>query len=348
MLIFADSKIESVAVHRVGNKAQDEFYILSDQSLDLDDEMQAYLMRFFIDPFHKSMRVFRLSHINSSLDLNEVYYYACRIFDGRYEFLEASKILAQRLYEISNYPKIKAGEFYTVKLSNVLFEGEEREALALFKIDNKESYLDANPENGTYKLKIANGVGVGKIDKAVIILNCEAEHGYKVILAENTRSFDAIFWRDEFLQVEPRNDANLQTTVTMNTFRSFVTEKLDERFELEKVDKIDLLNKGMAYFKDHESFNEEEFSETVLQNADTIAMYRDFSQAMAEDRGIEMPKSFQICGSVLKKNKSAFKNVIKLDKNAQIHLTGKRDFIEKGFDEEKGMNYYKVYFENES
>lgn len=349
MLIFADSKIEDIAVHRVGNKAQDEFYILSDQSLDLDeldDETQAYLMRFFTDPFNKSPRVFRLFHNNGDLNLNEVYHHANWIFRG--DFVLSTQDLAKRLYEVSNHPKIKAGEFYTVKFSNVMFEGEEIEALALFKVDCKESYLDANPQDGSYQLKLVNGVGLGKIDKAAIILNCESEHGYKVILAENAKTLDASFWRDEFLQVEQRNDSNLQTTVTMNAFKSFVTDRLDERFELEKVDKIDLLNKGMAYFKEHESFNEQEFCETVLQNADAIAMYKDFSQAMAEDQRIEIPKSFEISDAVLKKNKNAFKSVIKLDKNAHIYLHGKRDFIEKGFDEEKGMNFYKVFFQNES
>ncbi|MGJ1513762.1 nucleoid-associated protein [Sphingobacterium siyangense] len=349
MLIFADSKFENIAVHRVGNKAQDEFYILSDHSLDLDeidDETQAYLMRFFTDPFHKSPRVYRLFHNNGDLNLNEVYYHANKVFSDY--FMLSSRDLAKRLYEVSNHPKIKAGDFYTVKFSNVIFEGEEMEALALFKVDYRESYLDANPQDGSYQLKIVNGVGLGKIDKAVIILNCESEHGYKVVLAENAKSLDASFWRDEFLQVEPRNDAHLQTTVTMNAFKSFVTDKLDERFELEKVDKIDLFNKGMAYFKEHEAYNEEEFTETVLQNADAIAMYKEFSRAMAEDQRIEIPKSFEISEAVLKKNKSAFKSVIKLDKNAHIYLHGKRDFIEKGFDEEKGMNYYKVYFENES
>jgi len=40
--------------------------------------------------------------------------------------------------------------------------------------------------------------------------------------------------------------------------------------------------------------------------------------------------------------------VIKLDKNFHIYVHGNRDLIEKGFDEAKGKNYYKMYFEQES
>ena len=39
-----------------------------------------------------------------------------------------------------------------------------------------------------------------------------------------------------------------------------------------------------------------------------------------------------------KKSKKYFRSVIKLDKNFSLYVHGDRDNIEKGFDEEKGMN----------
>jgi hypothetical protein len=39
--------------------------------------------------------------------------------------------------------------------------------------------------------------------------------------------------------------------------------------------------------------------------------------------------------------------VIKLDDNFQIHVQGRRDLIERGFDEEKGKPFYKIYFDRE-
>ncbi|MFN6039537.1 MAG: nucleoid-associated protein, partial [Bacteroidota bacterium] len=39
--------------------------------------------------------------------------------------------------------------------------------------------------------------------------------------------------------------------------------------------------------------------------------------------------------------------VIKLDKNFHIYVHGKHEFIEKGFDEEKGKKFYKLYFDSE-
>ena len=49
--------------------------------------------------------------------------------------------------------------------------------------------------------------------------------------------------------------------------------------------------------------------------------------------------------------KKKIKNIIKLDTNLELKvLLNKEDGtknIEKGFDEEKGMSYYKIYFNEE-
>ena len=41
-------------------------------------------------------------------------------------------------------------------------------------------------------------------------------------------------------------------------------------------------------------------------------------------------------------------SVLKLDKNFHVYIHGKREYIEKGFDEEKGMHFYQLFFEEES
>ena len=46
----------------------------------------------------------------------------------------------------------------------------------------------------------------------------------------------------------------------------------------------------------------------------------------------------------LKKEMKVLKSVIKLDKNFHIYVHGRRDLIERGFDEGKGKKYYKVFF----
>ena len=61
---------------------------------------------------------------------------------------------------------------------------------------------------------------------------------------------------------------------------------------------------------------------------------------------------FAISDIVLKKQKQKIKTEIKLDTNIQIKLDidapdAASEYLEKGYDEEKKMKFYKVYFNEE-
>ncbi|RYD70349.1 MAG: nucleoid-associated protein, partial [Sphingobacteriales bacterium] len=57
--------------------------------------------------------------------------------------------------------------------------------------------------------------------------------------------------------------------------------------------------------------------------------------------------NFEIAESAVKKQARAYKSVLKLDKNFHIYIHGNKDMIEKGYDDDKSMNFYKVYFREE-
>ena len=65
------NKIESIAVHRVGNKSIDEPLFLSQGLLKVNDEIRSVLYSYFISPF-KSNEYYSLYH-ETDLALNEVY-----------------------------------------------------------------------------------------------------------------------------------------------------------------------------------------------------------------------------------------------------------------------------------
>ena len=46
-------------------------------------------------------------------------------------------------------------------------------------------------------------------------------------------------------------------------------------------------------------------------------------------------------------DKNQYKKVIKLDDNFHIYVHGRRELIERGYDEEKGQTFYKIFFDQE-
>lgn len=351
MLFHQDANFENLIIHHVGNKSQDEYFTLSDVEVDVasDEVLTSLLMQYFMKPFGKQAEVYRFYHPNDDLEFNEVYSYSKRFFEGQLSFIEYSKSVTKYLFEVSEHPKIKSGEVYVVALENVQLEGEDHRAIGIFKSENKEAYLKVYPQaDGLGVNYEEQAININKLDKGVVIVNTESEEGFKVLCLDQTNGSEAVYWKDDFLKLRVRNDNFQQTGNLMKVYKNFVNDKLEEVFELDKADKIDLLNRSMNYFKTKEEFNEEEFNTEVIANPDAASLFKDYKTAFEEEFDSPFQSNFDIAGNAVKKMASSYKSVIKLDKNFHIYVHGKREYLEKGYDEDKGMNYYKLFFENEA
>lgn len=349
MISFFEASLNLISVHRVGNKVQDEFYVLSEQPLNITDEvLKNLLIKYFMSPFEKANEAYRFTHSSGDLNLNELFHFSSKMFSDEASFHELSGNIAKYLYESSNHPKIKAGELYIALFKDLQLEGELLDAIGIFKSESRESYLKVSPEQGGFALSYEeDAINIQKLDKGCLIFNTEKEEGYRVMLIDQTNRSDAAYWKDDFLQLKIRNDSFNKTNTTLGVYKNFITSKIDEEFDISKADKIDLLNRSMKYFKEKDSFNLDEFSEEVIENPKAIESFKKFSREYNEefDAGIDQP--FDISGAAVKKQSRVFKSVLKLDKNFHIYIHGNKELIEKGFDDDKSMNYYKVYFKEE-
>ncbi|MFD2163635.1 nucleoid-associated protein [Paradesertivirga mongoliensis] len=349
MVSFFEASLAQLSIHRVGNKLQDEFYVLSDASLQIEDEfLSNLLMQYYLKPFEKVNEVYRFLH-SSDLNLNELFHFSTEVFKEKGRFHEVSQQITKYLFDLTNHPKIKSGELYVAYFNNVQIEGELLDAIGIFKSETKETYLKVYPEDSGFNLGYEQeGINIQKLDKGCLIFNTDKEEGFKVLVVDQTnKSGEAVYWKDEFLKLKIRNDNYNQTSNTLNVYKSFVTNKLEEDFEMTKADKIDLLNRSMKYFKEKESFEMDEFSNEVIGNPKAIESFKSFKQNYEKEFDTEIADSFDISTPAVKKQAKVFKSVLKLDKNFHIYIHGNKELIEKGFDDSKAMNYYKVYFKEE-
>ena len=61
----------------------------------------------------------------------------------------------------------------------------------------------------------------------------------------------------------------------------------------------------------------------------------------------QLEDNFDISETAVKKQARIMKSVIKLDKNFHVYVHGKRDMITRGYDHERQMRYYQLYFNEE-
>lgn len=347
MINTEDALIEEVSLHRVGNKSADDGCIYSKHSLMLNDTLRGLLSRYFLPPF-KSEEYFHFYH-DTNLNLNEVYTYVTEIFNNPDNLHDQSINLAKHLYDKSEHPNIKAGDFYTVYFDSVYLDGEEVNAVGLFKSENKDTFLRVLAENSEFTLQSEQGINIKKLDKGCLILNTEREQGYVCAVIDNTnRNMEAQYWIEDFLHVTQRQDDYYHTQNIMALTKNFVVnalpEQLDE-FEVSRADQAAILNDSIKFFKEKESFTMEEFNQEVLQQPEIIDSFQEYKANFLRDNDLRMPESFEISDSAVKKQTRAFKSVIKLDKNFHIYIHGDHNLIERGEDE-KGK-FYKVYYKEE-
>ncbi|HWI90432.1 MAG TPA: nucleoid-associated protein [Flavisolibacter sp.] len=349
MITSFDTLIESLSIHYIGNKCKNEACLFSEEPLSTDDEqLLPLVLEYFTRPFEKVQESFSFSH-PSVLELNEIFHFAKGIFSDEINFHEASVGIARHLYNISTHPNIKPGEVYITRFNKLLVDGVEKEAIGIFKTENKEPFLKVLQEGSKFQLQYElSGIHIKKLDKGCLILNEEQEEGYKVMVIDQTnKSSEALYWTDLFLQLKVRNDEFNQTQSLLTVYKNFIAEGVDKDIELTKPEKIELLNRSMRYFKEKDAFDLDEFNNEVIGHQQGAKLFVQYKADYEQRYETEIGDQFGISGAAVKKQARIYKSVLKLDRNFHIYIHGNSDLIEKGVDDD-GRKYYKIYYQEEA
>jgi hypothetical protein len=345
MIDFTNCNIELVSIHHIGNKTNGEHLILSKDVINIDDKrLREILLKYFISPFPTS-EFYKFTFSNNDFKLNPLFNYSLQTFSNKDSFHLTSINLAKHLFENSVHPQIKSGDLFVVYFRDILLENEQIDAIGLFKSENRQPFLKLNNESDEFIIQYDDGINIEKMDKACYIFNTEGDNGYKICMFDKSnKSFEAQYWKDRFLQIIPCNDEYHMTKDFMTFTKSFVTKHLPKELEVGHTEKIDLLNRSVAYFKSHDLFEKEEFEKTVLNDNKIIKAFQNFASTYTSDHGLS--DNFEISSQAVKKQVKVFKSVLKLDKNFHIYIHGDKNLIERGV-ENDGRRFYKIYYEKE-
>ncbi len=344
---FSEVSLNKIVVHNIGKRPEEEGVKLSRSEMHITDHsVEAILKQYFLSNF-KADYFYGFAH-DSDLQLNEVYNYAGQIFEDSDLFYDQSTHLANHLYEQSNHPKIKAGELYVVEFSNLILHGESVSGLGIFKSETKDTFIRVYQNDDNYEVDYDNGINIKKMDKGCLIFNTQRESGYMVSIIDTTNRNEAAYWRDEFLQVMPRENEYYQTNQLLDLCKGFSDAVLTEENNVDKQDQVQFLKRTEAFFNNNELFDNEVFKQEVIGNEQISDAFEEYKYNFEEERNLQPADQFEISQNALKKGKKYFRSVIKLDKNFHIYVHANPDYIEKGLDNTKGLKFYKLYFHDES
>jgi hypothetical protein len=350
MINLFNAHIENLSIHKVGNKSRNESTFLSDNPYILTDEIVPLLKEFFFKPFRDKEENYYQFANEVDLEYNDMFNLATELFTNPGSAHEISKKITQHLFEQSNHPHIKNGEVYITYLSNISIDNNVVDAIGIFKSELKSDFLQFEEKESNIELVLQEGVNLNKLDKGCLIFNYKKEEGYKILSVDSNR-YDARYWLEHFLNVDAFHDENFMTKKYLKFCQSFAKDVV---FPAEdKKQEVMFMNRAVNHFAKNDNFEETAFLNEVMDNPDLIPEFKNYKVDKGEKYSIEDVTNFPIANAAVTDARRSIKNVINLDTNIQIKLDfinpeSAEKFVEKGWDEEKQMYYYLIYFNKEN
>ncbi|MCB0483996.1 MAG: nucleoid-associated protein [Flavobacteriales bacterium] len=350
MLETSQVELQRISVHALGNKARDEGYTATATEFAPDGTMTKALCDWFLKGF-KAPEFYKFDI--AQRPENPVLKSIARIFETPDSFHLESVALLKHLYNCSEHNGVKAGELFVVLFDGLILEGEETQSIGIFKCEQKERFLLAKDRKNHILLDLLEGIDLRRTDKACLIFNTEAESGYRLAALDNSHGQLPGYWMDDFLGcIEDHNDIYL-TRHVVDLCRDF-SEDIVAR-DHDKKEQALFMARSMQFLKEHEEVNLSQMAEEIIPENNIelrhkFMEYRDENESLFGDLSDEAP--IKISQTALKREKKKIKSNIRLDNQIEIRINPESPehatrYIEKGFDELKGLHFYKIYFNNE-
>lgn len=331
-----------VSIHSIGNQMDPTSFVLSRAPLSVSADLTDALKVFFLSQFRKE-EYFRFTPSGSS-EKNTVEQCIATIFDDITTLHEQSRQIATLLFESSTHPQIKKGEFYVVYFNNCLLDHQETDAIGLFKSESKDTFLKVSQIGDAFEIEREKGVNLNKLDKGCLIFNTCATEGYRMAVVDNTnKNNEAKYWTNDFLHIVPCEDSYFQTRQVLELCKSFVETAIPGESITGKAEQAILMNKSLEALKKKE-VDINRFAEEVFEQPERVEHFKQFKKAYQEKNNIALQDNFEPSPQAVKRKGMGTMTTIRLDKNFDINIHGGEQLIERGYDEAKGMYYYRLFF----
>jgi hypothetical protein len=298
-------------------------------------------LSFFLKPFNEAEQ-YQLEEAE-----NVLFGRLSDYFKQTNNFYDNSVAIATHLHECSKNGLIKNGELYISSFKQFPFNDRQYEAIGIFHTAQKEPYIKVASTANSLNLSIEEGIDIKKPEKGFLAINMP-EAILCLVFEAGVKKEENSFWKKQFLQVNPIANSYHHTKEVLGMCKLFISNEISEQFETDKADEAGMLQRSMEYFKTHDSFELQDFGKEVLHHPELIESFTQYKQQYEVAKQVQIEDNFDINPVAVQQQQKFFKSILKLDKNFHVYVHGRRDLIEKGFDQQKGKHFYKLYFDQET
>ncbi len=344
---FNTANISALTLAKVGNPQRGESLKTSKELCSFSDQDKDMLTLAFTKPF-RNLDPYAFHH-SSNIDLNEMFSFASTIFDQPERFLTYSRKIARHLFDQTKHPNIKSGDLCVAQIEGIKIDGQSVAGIAVVKSESLFPFLEISDKDGDLKLTTHNGIYPEKIDKGVLILNSDRENG-AVVYTFDKSGADTNFWVRDFLGARAKKNNDFKTRQYADMCVQFAEEGLPGDVPAEE--RYRVASDAITYMNERETFDENHFQEEVLKEPSLVENFQTYKNQFKDEDGEALDEKFTISKQQLKKASSKIKGSLKLDTGVVMRFTPdfverESDVLERGYDEEMGMKYVKVFYNEE-
>lgn len=335
---FKEAYIDKMICHHFSFDRQNR--VVNRHEMDMSKLDQDSLKEFFVKPFSKEKNEYTFIH-TIDLKYNVVYNTVIDVYYGG-DFVESSISLFKHLDNVSTAPTIKDGDIFIIKVADIIIGDTYCDAVGIFKIETKKEFIETYIDSqGNLNVSVKSGYVPQKIDKAcLIVFTDNAPIGHII-----DKSKDSKFWRQDFLGMETKTTPYSQSKTLMDLMEGFVKDKLSKNSKVTKSEQIEIVNKYADVISKSDTVNILNLESEIFHNQEIFDMFEEYRKIYEEREGFKLTDQFAIDKNALNVSKKIRK--IKLDDTVELYLMKTGTFIERGYDDDRGQNFYKLYFDKE-
>lgn len=346
MIDLTQAYIEAMIIHSVGNQSRGEPLTLSEHQVTLNQNLESAFLKFFFNPFHKDLSEYYFFH-EESLNLNEMYSYVSDYQRDIHSFEESSRRIARFLYRITNHPNILSGDLIFALIKKAQVNNHNQTILGIFKSEQKSKYIDICKESNNIYANLNDGIDIGSLDKGTLIF---LEKDEPFLCVHNNRKVDSTYWNDSFIKCQLKDDDKIRTKIFIDACVSFSKEIGNKNND--KSDIANINSRITEYFNERKAVDVNSFTSHLSLSAPQNEVLKKHIESVEKKYKIDLNENFNIDKNKTSVLKKRLEKIIKLDTKIDIRIhsdsPSPRNLIEKGFDKNKGMSYYKIFFNEES
>jgi hypothetical protein len=348
-LDFAKARIEGVVLAKVGNPARNEPLQTSKTLFHVSEEDQPLLTPIFLRPF-RNLVGHRFQH-HTALEQHPLNQCATAIFHDPATLLQKGQEIARRLYAKSHHPNIKSGDLCVAHIQGIGLEGGTRRGLCILKSESVTPFLSISTQGDDLALHTEQGIHPERLDKGCLIVEHFEAKGFYVLNFDRAGA-ESRFWMRDFLGVVPIADPGLVSRRVAEMAVAAVSERGDEAADEAPWERQKAAQNALGYFESNPHFSLAEFEEQALRTPEARARFAAEKQRVEEDEGLKFEDGFTIAKREASKARRLTSTTLRLDSGVELRikpqaLDADPPLLEKGYDEQRDMQFVKVYYRRE-